>query len=499
MKKHYIRIAIIIDVLILLVCFMAVGFYTYILAEDEVKMDMSQAYAANYLNMPEYKDDMSEEELIMNSFCSYWDRYDFVHYKGTGYYGYLKLNDGTVFDTSRDYVYLQLDEGDAHLMDNEIRILFIDDDTFDEQGHLFDPDLTAECDDIFVHGGKMDYQNNSYQIGDIGYRSGETTTVEEWSRGLYILGTAVRMADDDREAKLNKDAQNLFEELYEKMNNGESVEMESDNIFIAYYLDISVVPAGQYFVIQVFHPVEHVINAHKGFYIFMCFILIVVEVIVAVVISRLYKNRKESEARSRRLTRGVAHELKTPLAVTKAYMDNWDDMDDAEKSEYARKINHEVDDMTNLINAMLEMDKINSGSVKLNLEEIDLVSLILSVYNRIRPLAEERSLDVKMPEDEECVIKADLKFLKIALGNYLTNMVKYADKHAEVRFSHSGRSVRVIFKNDSTNDKMNKTDKINSNGMGVEINENIMKIHGFKYGSNMKGNETIFWFEAAKI
>lgn len=34
--------------------------------------------------------------------------------------------------------------------------------------------------------------------------------------------------------------------------------------------------------------------------------------------NKLYRTRKEYESRLRRLTRGVAHELKTPLAVTKA-------------------------------------------------------------------------------------------------------------------------------------------------------------------------------------
>ena len=497
MKKHYIRIAIIFEVLILIVAILGLSFCTYILAEEKMRVDLEQAQLATYKRYPASNCD-EPQKLVRDAYCYFWYLYDFVHYDGTGFYGYLELNDGTVFDTSRDYTFLELDEGDAHIIPYEERILFIDEEGFDTVGHLYDPEFTAECDELFVHGGTMDYQNKTYIIEDVDYHSGEMTTVEEWSGGLYIYGTYVKMADNDREAKLNKDAQGLFDELYSKLLNGEHVDSQVANVWTSYRLDVSVCPAGRYLVVQVFHPVEYVINQHKGIYILAIVILIAVEVLVAYVISKLYKSRAEFEAKSRRLTRGVAHELKTPLAVTKAYMENWDDMDDTEKSEYARKINHEVDDMTNLINALLEMDKINSGSIKLNIEEIDLVSLILSVYNRIRPLAEERSLEVKMPEEDECMIKADLKLIKIALGNYLTNMVKYADKHAEVRISQSARSVRVIFKNDSSNDRRNKTDKINSNGMGVEINENIMKIHKFKYGSNMYGKETVFWFEADK-
>ena len=179
-------------------------------------------------------------------------------------------------------------------------------------------------------------------------------------------------------------------------------------------------------------------------------------------------------------------------------MDNWDYLTEEERASYAKKVNREVEDMTSLINALLEMDKIDSGSLKPEIEEVDLASLIRSVYNRIRPLAEERNLNVKLPEEEEVIIKTDLKLMKIALGNYITNMVKYADKRAEIRFSMTGSKVSVIFKNDSANDKKSNTDKINNNGMGVEINENIMKILGIDCGSYMKGKETIFWFETEK-
>ena len=89
--------------------------------------------------------------------------------------------------------------------------------------------------------------------------------------------------------------------------------------------------------------------------------------------------------------------------------------------------------------------------------------------------------------------------MKIAISNYLTNMVKYADKEAKVDIWMNGSKVLVQFKNDSTNDRKSNTDKLSSNGMGIEINENIMKLHGFKSGSNLREYETVYWFEAEKV
>ena len=162
-------------------------------------------------------------------------------------------------------------------------------------------------------------------------------------------------------------------------------------------------------------------------------------------------------------------------------------------------VGREIDDMSDLITTLLEMDKIDSGKIKLNLEEVEISSLISSVYKRVKPLADERKLEVKIDTDKEYVIKAALKLMKIAISNYLTNMVKYADKEAKVDIWMNNGKVLVQFKNDSTNDRKSNTDKLSSNGMGIEINENIMKLHGFKSGSNLREYETVYWFEAEKV
>ena len=308
----------------------------------------------------------------------------------------------------------------------------------------------------------------------------------------------MRFAKTNYDAKLNKEAKAKFDELYAQIKTGEDAQLRQKSIWTTYQFKSTVTRYGVYVTMHVFHPVQIVLRANKGTYIALTIALIIIEAIIAFAMSKLYKSSMEFEMKSRRLTRGVAHELKTPLAVTKAYMENWDYIDENDREEYAKKINREVDDMTVLINALLEMDKINSGNLNLNIEEIDISALLWSVYNHVRPLALERDLKVIMPDSEEIMIKADLKFMKIALGNYLTNMVKYADKKAEVQIINEEKTVWIKFRNDSSNDRKNKTDKLNSNGMGVEINENIMKLHGFKYGSSMGNTETVFWFEAKK-
>ena len=306
----------------------------------------------------------------------------------------------------------------------------------------------------------------------------------------------MRFAKTDLDASLNAEAKALFEDLASRDT---IIDLSKEDIFTSYSMSLVWTEYGVYATMQVFHPVVIIIRDNIGAYIIILIALIFIEVMVAVSMYRICKNRMEYEMRSRRLTRGVAHELKTPLAVTKAYMDNWDMLSEEDRTKYAEMVGREIDDMSDLITTLLEMDKIDSGKIKLNPEEVEISSLISSVYKRVKPLADERKLEVKIDTDKEYVIKADLKLMKIAISNYLTNMVKYADKEAKVDIWMNNGKVLVQFKNDSTNDRKSNTDKLSSNGMGIEINENIMKLHGFKSGSNLREYETVYWFEAEKV
>ncbi len=497
MKQHYIRTAIIIDGLILAIFLLGMGIYTYILANKEMTTDITMAQSMGYSNSPIGDSITSEDEFVRFSFSNCWDVFSDFKYDGMGFYGYLETNSGAVFDTSSDYCTVVLAE-DHYFSSSEYRIFFVDDTSVYDDKNLYDPSFTGTVDNVFIHGGEMLYQNKTYKVRDVDYQGGESVSASEWKGDTYLYGTVVRFAKTKHDERLNSESKALFEKLYAQVKNGENPELKKKSIWTTYLFKSSVTKYGVYFTMQVYHPVQIVLRANRGTYIALTVALLLIEAVIAFAMSRLYKSSMEFEMKSRRLTRGVAHELKTPLAVAKAYMENWDYIDENDREEYAKKINREVDDMTVLINALLEMDKINSGNLNLNIEEIDISALLWSVYNHVRPLALERDLKVIMPDSEEIMIKADLKFMKIALGNYLTNMVKYADKKAEVQIINEEKTVWIKFRNDSSNDRKNKTDKLNSNGMGVEINENIMKLHGFKYGSSMGNTETVFWFEAKK-
>lgn len=497
MKKHYITMAIVIDVLVLALFVLGTGFYTYISATDKMQLYMDRAKNVATFDSIVPESNTTSQELIINS-CYTWEFNNDLRFNGMGFYGCIALTDGTVFDTTSDYCYAWKTGEDKLMEPEEVRIFAVPEGYEEVHDTLYDPVFEGECDDVFIHGGSMQYQGKTYQIDDYDYSYGEKVPAEEWADGRYLYCKIAKFAGDDYEKDLNAEAKEIFNKFNDSIISGNAIKSEQQDIWTCYLIKMSNTQAGTMWTVQVIHPVELVLRSNIALYIVLLVLLLATLVAIPLVIAKLYRTRKEYEMRSRRLTRGVAHELKTPLAVTKAYMENWDYIDEKDREEYAKKVGREVEDMNELINAFLELDKIDSGKIKMNIEEVELVSLIKSVYNHVKPLADERHLEVEMPKDKEYTIKADLRLMRIAIGNYMTNMIKYADKEARITLSTWNDKVRVSFGNDSANDKKSKTDKLNSNGMGVEINENIMKLHGFRCGNDLRGGETIYWFEAAK-
>lgn len=526
MKKHFIVTTVIIDALILIMFLLGTGFFIYIRATSEMK-SVYQKIKNDAEFTGERLASNDGRRLVVNAYQAIWGEVGTKYRtEGTGYYGFIKLADGTIIDTSSDYCVAKIfgtpvdtssdyDAQEMFVNNNQIdaitngyetyyRIFALNEDASFDSSTIFDVTFDGECDDIYIHSGTMTYQGNTYELRGIGYSSSErvpvSTLVENNNETEVEI---VNLARNEYEEGLNREAKELFENIFNEVEQNNFFNPEDcykEDILTSHYMVLNYLPNGTAVgLIYIFHPMETVLRSNIVLYIALFVVFMLVEIIVIYMMRKSYKSRLEQEMRSRRLRRGIAHELKTPLAIAKLYMENQDYIDEKERPDYSRKVNRELDDMTGLIDALLEMDKIDSGKDMLKLEEFDINAMIKSVYTHIKPLADERNLQVELPEDKEYIVKADIKFMRIAIGNYLTNMVKYADKKAKVTIGSHGNAIRVVFANDSTNGKKSGIDKLNSNGMGVEINENIMRLHGFKYGSGMHHNETRFWFEEEKV
>ena len=155
---------------------------------------------------------------------------------------------------------------------------------------------------------------------------------------------------------------------------------------------------------------------------------IILEALIVVSFVMLYKNQMNYEIRNQKLTRGIAHELKTPLAVTKATVENWDYFDDDRRKDYSKRIVNEVDHMSDMVGKLLDVSKIKEGSNKVNYEAVDLKKLAEDTISRNAELIRERNITLTLNcDDKPYTVFADTEMMNMVIGNFMSNAIKYCD------------------------------------------------------------------------
>ncbi|MCP2060629.1 UNVERIFIED_ORG: HAMP domain-containing protein/CheY-like chemotaxis protein/signal transduction histidine kinase [Bradyrhizobium japonicum] len=139
----------------------------------------------------------------------------------------------------------------------------------------------------------------------------------------------------------------------------------------------------------------------------------------------------------------MSHELRTPLnsilILGQQLTDNPDGNLSAKQVEFARTIHGAGTDLLNLISDILDLSKIESGTVTVDAEEILTANLLETVGRPFRHEAENRNLSFKIDVDPNLArsIVTDSKRLQQVLKNLLSNAFKFTAE-GEVRLKVGG-------------------------------------------------------------
>lgn len=132
----------------------------------------------------------------------------------------------------------------------------------------------------------------------------------------------------------------------------------------------------------------------------------------------------------------VSHELKTPLSSIKVLSESillQEDMPLEMYREFLQDINSEVDRMTNIINDLLSLVKLDHREAALNIQETDINKMIKDIMKRLYPLAEKKSIELLYEENKEIMIEADEMKLSLAISNLVENGIKYTPDEGSVK------------------------------------------------------------------
>lgn len=166
------------------------------------------------------------------------------------------------------------------------------------------------------------------------------------------------------------------------------------------------------------------------------------EMEMAEAINRIQAGLKDTvEARIRdermkaELITNVSHDIKTPLTSIVNYVEllRREELENENASKYIRIIGDKAQRLKNLTEDLVEVSKISSGNVQLEISKIDFLELIYQTGGEFNERFEQRNLTIvtKLP-DTPVWVEADGRYLYRAIENLYTNAAKYALENTKV-------------------------------------------------------------------
>jgi len=210
----------------------------------------------------------------------------------------------------------------------------------------------------------------------------------------------------------------------------------------------------------------------------------------------------------------VSHELRTPLASLKALTETLRDgaLEDPKAARrFLGRIETEVDALTQMTQELLELTRIESGQVPLELKSVAPSQLLESAADRMRAQAERAGVSLRV----EIVMgvpdfHADAVRLQQVLVNLIHNAIKFTRPGGEVVLSAHVEGDFVCFAVRDTGvgipeddlerifERFYKADRARSGGgtgLGLSIARHIVEAHGGKiWAESVEGRGSTFFF-----
>jgi PAS domain S-box-containing protein len=224
---------------------------------------------------------------------------------------------------------------------------------------------------------------------------------------------------------------------------------------------------------------------------------------------------RANHAKSEFLSR-MSHELRTPLNAILGFaqileLDAKTKADHESVDQILRAGQH----LLELINEVLDFSRIEAGRLSISTEPVELGDAIRDCAQLMRPLAEQRQVDLKINDDElsERYVLADRQRLKQVLLNFLSNAVKYNRENGSVAIScepAKDKTLRLNVRDTGHGITPQNLKRLFSpferlgadgtatqgTGLGLALSKRLVELMGGRIGvDSTPGEGSLFWIE----
>lgn len=225
------------------------------------------------------------------------------------------------------------------------------------------------------------------------------------------------------------------------------------------------------------------------------------------------KELSKVEALRRELIANISHDLRTPLTMITGYGEVIRDIPGENTPENVQIIIDEAKYLTTLVNDMLDISKLQSGTQQVIPTVFNLSSSIRTILKRYGKLTEQQGYQIKYLSEGDAWVKADEIKISQVVYNLINNALTYTgpDKKVVVQQKIIGNQVRVEVIDTGEGispdeipyiwDRYYKLEKPHrrsamGTGLGLSIVKAILELHGANFGVDSEPNHgSTFWFE----
>ncbi|HEY9059548.1 MAG TPA: HAMP domain-containing sensor histidine kinase [Pseudobacteroides sp.] len=218
------------------------------------------------------------------------------------------------------------------------------------------------------------------------------------------------------------------------------------------------------------------------------------------------QNELKAERMKAELITNVSHDLKTPLTSIITYVDllKKEGLDSENAPKYLEILDVKSLRLKTLTEDLFEAAKASSGNISVNMEQLDLVSLIKQGFGELTDKVEASGLDfIASFPGEKMQVNADGKLLWRVVDNLLSNVFKYAmpSSRVYVNIFRENNFAGIVIKNisafplnmpaDELMERFKRGDESRNSegsGLGLAIARSLMELMGGKLTVEIDGD-----------
>lgn len=198
----------------------------------------------------------------------------------------------------------------------------------------------------------------------------------------------------------------------------------------------------------------------------------------------LGKKLEQNDKAQKTFFENTSHELKTPLMAICGYAEEIERGVITDYSQAGRMIVSQTERMSKLIEDILYLSKMESGTEPLKCEPIEMASLVQDILMPLEEIVNRRNLSVSLELDEGYV-NGDPEKLEHAVANLITNSVKYACSQIVISWKNQVLSIWNDGGELSTEDFSHMFERFHTgqngnSGIGLALSKEIVEMHGWK-------------------